>query len=108
MTEAKRKNIISVLIAEPTRAQACKRLGITERTLYNYMQDEAFIKEYQSAIDGIVKDTAAKTKEAGLKAINHLTAVIEDASADEVTRIRAAKVILEHLAKMTENESKFW
>ena len=64
-------------------------MGITERTLYNYMHDEVFQKEYQEKIEEIIKDSDAKTKEAGLKAINHLISVIEDQELDAITKIKA-------------------
>lgn len=108
MTDTQRKKIISVLISEPTRKEACKRLGITERTLYNYMHDETFQKEYQDKIEELIRDTDAKTKEAGLKAINHLISVIEDQELDAVTKIKADRVILEHLSKMIDCENKYW
>ena len=108
MTDTQRRKIISVLISSPTRKEACERLGITERTLYNYMHDEVFQKEYQEKIEEIIKDSDAKTKEAGLKAINHLISVIEDQELDAITKIKADRLILEHLAKMIDCENKYW
>ena len=108
MTEAKRKRIISVLITTPTRSEACKILGITERTLYNYMQDDTFRAEYKEVVSCIINETEAKTKEAGLKAINHLMSVIDNPQVDELTKIKADRLILDHLTKMIECNSKYW
>lgn len=108
MTDTERKKIISVLISEPSRRQACEKLGISQRTMYNYMHNEEFLKEYQDTVDGIIKDTETRTREAGLIAINHLISVIQDESVDQVTRIKADRVVLEHLSKIIDYENKYW
>lgn len=56
LTEEKRKKVVSALIATPKRKEACKVLGITERTLYNYMKDEVLMDEYRKALNGLVKE----------------------------------------------------
>ena len=78
MTDTERKKIISVLISEPSRRQACEKLGISQRSMYNYMHNAEFMKEYQDTVDGIIKDTETRTREAGLIAINHLISVIQN------------------------------
>lgn len=108
MTDTERKKIISVLISERSRRQACEKLGISQRTMYNYMHDAEFLKEYQDTVDGIIKDTETRTREAGLIAINHLISVIQDEDVDQVTRIKADRVVLEHLSKMIDCDNKYW
>ncbi len=108
MTDTERKKIISVLISEPSRRQACQKLGISQRTMYNYMHDAEFLREYQETVDGIIKDTDTRIKEAGLLAVNHLISVIQDETVDEVTKIKADRLILEHLSRMKECENKYW
>lgn len=108
MTEAKRKKIISVLITTPTRAEACKLLGITERTLYNYMQDESFKAEYNHVLDCVINDTEARITEARLNSINHLVSVIDDPEIDDLIKIKADRLILEHYASMKRIEAAEW
>ena len=108
MTKEKQKQIIHALISCPTRREACKVAGISERALYNYMKDEEFMKEYKSAIADILSDTDTRLKEAALLAVNHLISVVEDKPVDEVIRLKADRMILEHLTKKIECDSKYW
>ncbi len=108
MTKEKQYKIVNALITYPTRKEACKSVGISERTLYNYLQDPEFKNTYNSIIDGITKDTEAKIKEAALKAINNLVDIIENEDVDCVTKIKADRVILEHLSKTIECDNKYW
>lgn len=108
MTKERRRQIIRALIAYPTRREACKALKISERTLYNYMQDAEFMDEYKAVIDEIIKDTDSRLKEAALIAVNHLISVVQDENIDAVTRIKADRVILEHLTKKIECDAKYW
>lgn len=108
MMKEKQKQIIYALITSPTRREACKITGISERTLYNYMQDEEFMKEYRTVIDGITKDTDARLKKAALIAVNHLISVVQDETAEESVRLKADRIILEHLTKKIECDNKYW
>lgn len=72
------------------------------------MHDAEFLREYQETVDGIIKDTDTRIKEAGLLAVNHLISVIQDETVDEVTKIKADRLILEHLSRMKECENKYW
>ena len=108
MTKERQRQIIQALISFPTRREACKALGIAERTLYNYMQDEAFINAYKAAIEDILRDTDTRLKEAALCAINHLISVVEDENIDALTRIKADRIILEHMTKKIECDNKYW
>lgn len=108
MTKERQRQIIQALISYPTRREACKALRISERTLYNYLHDKAFMDEYNAVIDEILKDTDAKLKEAALVAVNHLVSVVQDETADEMVRLKADRIILEHLTKKTECDNKYW
>ena len=108
MISEKKLKVIHALVSYPTRGEACKAAGISERTLYNYMQNEEFIKEYHSVIEEILKDTDTRLKEAALCAVNHLISVVQDDNIDEALRLKADRIILEHLAKKTECDNKYW
>ena len=101
----KTEKIILALITEPTRKKACQAAGISERTLYNYMQDADFMDEYHSVLNGIVTDTTSRMKEAAHKAAEHLISVIEDETIDAATRLKADRIVLELVVKIAENEA---
>ena len=108
MTKERQRQIINALITYPTRKEASKALNITERTLYNYLQDEEFINEYKAVVDGILKDTDTRLKEAALIAVNHLISVVEDENADDIVKIKADRIILEHITRKIECDNKYW
>ena len=83
-------------------------LGITERTLYNYMKDESLKQEYKEALDGIISDTETRITEARFKAINHLISVIDDPEISDVIKIKADRLILEHMTSMKRIEVSDW
>ncbi len=105
MDKGKRDKIIAALIIQPTRKTACEAAGISERALYNYMQDQDFMDEYHSVLNGIVTDTVSRMKEAAHKAAEHLISVIEDETVDVSTRLKADRIALEMVTRIAESEA---
>jgi len=104
MREDKKKKVMSALVTEPTRKKACEVAGISERTLYNYMNDPDFMYEYQGILNGVVADTTLRMKEAAHKATEHIISVIEDEDVDVQTRLKADKLALEMVIRVAEHE----
>ena len=108
MTKEKRDKIIRALVLYPTKRDACKAAGISERSLYNYMQDDDFMKEYRSVIDEILSDTDTRLREGALLAVNHLISVVTDQNEDVAMRLKADRIILDYMMKKNECDNKYW
>lgn len=51
--------MISELISGTSKTEACKKLGIQRGTLYNWLDEEYFEKEYRKACEKMYKSTLA-------------------------------------------------
>lgn len=101
MTPSKER-AIAALLTKPTKRQAAKAAGITDRTLARYFEDPEFVLSYRNAFRGVVEDAARQAQQSLTPALSTLREIMEDREENAGTRIQAAKATLEYAVKFTE------
>lgn len=98
----KQINALQCLLTYPTKKEAAKAAGITDRTLRKYLADDEFQAEYKKAFGRIVTDATRQAQKALSPAIALLLNVVNDENETAGSRISAARSILEYGLKLTE------
>lgn len=101
MTSRQEKALAS-LIRAPTRAAAAKEAGVGISTLRRWMRDDTeFRSAYRAALDELLQDASAQSKQNLTKALDVLAEIMESGENSQV-RISAARSTLEFLLKLNE------
>lgn len=88
------------LLTTATRKEASEQAGISERTLYKYLNDTGFKTAYRAACNDLMTESTAEIQKAVKKAV---TTLIEAMDNDNVfARISASKALLDYGLKYTE------
>ena len=96
---------IAALLAQRTIAEAAHQVGIGERTLLRWLQeDRAFQGTYRTARRHVVQHAVAQVQQATSTAVATLEAIMQDATASASARVSAAKAVLETALKGVELE----
>ena len=96
------EKILSALIATKTIGAAAVAAGVSERTIYSRLADDAFRAEYERR-QSMTLDAACKAlQEAMTDAVDVLTNIMQDAENSPQSRISAARSVLEYGVKLTE------
>lgn len=103
MTPTKER-ALQALIVSKTKTEAAKNAGIAARTLNRYMQDPEFIAAYHAAYNIDIKNTERKLHNSAENAVEVLKEIMNDTNADSMTRISAAKAILEFALNCWDNK----
>ncbi len=101
-----RKHEIAIvaLLTEPTLKQAAKKAGIGEATLWRWMQDLDFAKQYRVAKRQAVSQAISKLQQACGEAVDTLCSIMKDEEAPAPSRVSAAKAVLDTAIKAIEIE----
>ena len=94
---------LSALMSLPTLALVAAQVGITERTLHRWInEDSAFKAEYLKLRREIVGNAVLQLQKASNNAVNTLISVMNDAENPASARVAAAKTVLEMSLKALE------
>ena len=100
---AKQKKALAALLTAPTIDAAAQAAGIGYTTLRRWLKDdEAFRREYERELAGLVTDAAAKAKQSMAPALSVLREIVEDEYGPAAVRVSAARSLLEYGLKLTE------
>lgn len=102
MTE-KREKVIAALLTNPTRIEAARAAGISDKTLRRYLADGDFQREYRKALSEIVDEAAAQARQSLAPALRCLREIVTDEHENSGTRIQASRALLDygmHLIKI--------
>jgi len=58
--DGRRERAISLLLSEKTVEAAARKLGVSKRTVYRWLQDESFRAEYQEAKKNLLRAATAR------------------------------------------------
>ena len=87
---------LSALLSQPTLALVAAQVGITERTLYRWInEDSAFKAEYLKLRREIVGSAVLQLQKASNNAVNCLISTMNDLDNPASARVAAAKTVLE-------------
>ena len=82
------------LIQEPTVARAAEASGISQTSLFRYLQDNDFRREYQAAKRSLLEAALGDLHKATGRAVAVLCEIMEDSEATPGARVGAARSIL--------------
>jgi transposase-like protein len=89
----KREAVIAALLTEPTIEAAARRVGVSDRTLRNWMRRPAFAAAYRAARRAVVEVAVGRLQQAAAAAVDALT---KNLACDNPAAVNAAaKAIIE-------------
>lgn len=100
----KQEQVIAALLRSPTIAGAAEQAGISEATLFRWLQRPDFEAAYRRARQAAVDQAIAQLQQATGQAVATLQEVQADAEAPASSRVTAAKTVLEMAFKLRESE----
>lgn len=100
----KAEQAVAALLQFPTIPEAAKAAGVSERTLYCWLQEEAFREQYRSARAELVRHAVKMVQKASGEAVEVLRIVINNPESSPSSRVSAAKTVLELALKAVELE----
>lgn len=99
-----KEKILAALLYCNTRKEAAAYSGVSERTLYSYLQDPEFVKEYEGAKKELIRSASEQIQRSLEPSITALRAIAEDKAAGKTARVQAARALLEYGIRLTEME----
>ena len=100
----KQEQVIAALLRSPTISGAAEQSGISEATLFRWLQRPAFEEAYRRARQSAVDQAIAALQQATGQAVATLQEVQRDTDAPASSRVTAAKTVLEFAFKVREAE----
>jgi AcrR family transcriptional regulator len=96
-TGKKRKyeNVIACLLSTNTIAEAASAAGISEGTIYNYLRNAEFQKQYREVKQQVVSQAASSIATMTRPAIDEMFHLLLNAKSDN-TRLKAAELIINY------------
>ena len=101
MTSQKEK-ALAALLTYPTRKEAAKAAGVTDRTMRGYLQDKDFREAYRAAYRDVVEDATRRAQLLMSKAMGVFEAVMDSDKESGATRTQAAAKAMEYGLRLTE------
>ncbi|NIM99491.1 MAG: helix-turn-helix domain-containing protein [candidate division Zixibacteria bacterium] len=100
----KRDQAILSLLTHRSIGEAAKAIGISEATLYRWLQTEEFQQGYQEGRREAVRQAISQLQQLSGKAVGTLGEVMLDQETPPSTRVSAARIVLEMTMKAVEIE----
>lgn len=97
-----KEKVLSALLSSMTRKEAAEKSGISERTIYAYLQDPEFKERYEVEKRALLNRTGIMLQKSMQPAIQVLHDIANDKEAGNASRIQAARSILEYGIKAAE------
>lgn len=101
MTSQKEK-ALAALLTYPTRKEAAKAAGITDRTMRGYFRNKEFREAYRAAYNEVVEDATRKAQLLMEKSMSVFETVMDDTAESGATRTQAAAKAMEYAMRLTE------
>lgn len=101
ITERKEKALAALLTSQ-TQEEAANKLGITARTIRQYLQDPEFSQKYKEASSNLITDATEQIQKSLSPAIATLRNIAEDENAVLNARVSAARGLLEYGIRLAE------
>lgn len=99
----KQEQALAALMTYPTRRDAAKAAGITERTLRGYFQDKEFRSRYREMCFEIMEDAALRSKRILDKSLSTLEAIMDTEGANMAIQRQAAHDAAEIALRLDDN-----
>lgn len=92
------------LISEPTLREAANKAGISEATLWRWLQDPEFQEKYRTARRQAVSQSITQLQKISSEAVETLREVMNSKETPPASRVTAARAVLEMSIKAVEVE----
>lgn len=103
--DRKRELAMLALLEKPTIAEAAKAVKVGEATLYNWMRDDVFQKDYRQLKQKIVGHAVTRLQKASSLAVDALVEIVQDKDKPSSVRVMSARSILDFSNKGVEIET---
>ncbi len=100
----KQEQALLALLAEPTIRAAGVASGVSETTLWRWLQLSEFQRRYRAARRQIVESSIGRLQKSCDDAVHALRMIIRDQSAPAAARVAASRVVLEQSLRALELE----
>ncbi len=100
------EEVVAALIANGTQREAAAALGISERTLFDRMQDGEFKALYKSTKADILRSAVFNMQSKLNEAVNVVAEVMNDKAAPASTRLQAAQIVIKNAGAMAKRLSE--
>lgn len=94
--EGLKPKVLTALMNSKSIKEAAQKAGASERTVYNYLHDDEFIKVYNDAQESLVREAALKLQNGMTEAVEVLLSIAKDKKAGNTARVSAARSILDY------------
>jgi hypothetical protein len=98
----KQEQAIVALIAQPTIPAAAGVAGVSDATLWRWLQRPDFLRAYRDARRQVVEQSLGEVQSATSEAVRTLRAVMSDDSAPPASRVAAARAVLDTALRAVE------
>jgi AcrR family transcriptional regulator len=102
MKNAKKEQLLIALLSNPTIKAAAKAAGVPESTIYNYLNDEDFSKEYAQRKRAAVQSAADYLQSRVQSATEIINAIMENELTPPQVRVSACRTVLEYHYRVLE------
>lgn len=93
---ALRNKALSTLLCSKSIAEAAQNAGISERTIYNYLHDDEFLKEYRTRCEALLQEATGKAQKSMTAAVTVLQEIATDKKCPTAARVAAARSLIEY------------
>lgn len=100
----KKELAVLALLTESTMKQAAEKAGISEATIWRWMQEADFKEMYRLAKQQAVGQAIARIQQATTQAVDTLYDVMKNKKAPAMARVMASKTVLDVAFKAVEVE----
>lgn len=100
--ERTKEILIDGLLHNVTVTATAKETGICEATIYKYLSDPEFVREYDEKRRNMLKDSCYTLQAKMSSATDELVKIIEDPETKPQIRLNAIDMLFRHTYKQTE------
>ncbi|GEK60318.1 hypothetical protein CHL76_16470 [Marinococcus halophilus] len=100
----KRDQAILALLSEPTLRQASEKVGVSESTLWRWLQEDDFREQYHQAKQEAVSQATSRLRQSMTSAVDALEEMASNPKTPAMARASASRTLLEFGFKAHETE----
>lgn len=104
VTDLKKEKAILALLSHSTIEAAAQEVGISRKTLHEWLKQEDFKGKLQEAKQETVNHVTMRIRASMAEAVDTLTEIMRDKETPPHARVSAAKAVLEAGVKVIEQE----
>ena len=101
-TAENKEKVLAALLTCNTKQEAAALVGVTTRTIYEYLQDPAFKNQYEAEKRKLIERASEQIQRSLEPSITALRSIAEDATAGKTARVQAARTLLEYGLRLAE------